>query len=302
MLPFLMRLGVTDETQACVSGMVLSLQGSSILVSQELWQRGVRDAVSMRERVMLDRGSRTYSIGVAFPYSSEYFLLRKWLRSSGILLGTDVRLVIAAPEEMFPLLKLGYLDGYCAPEPWASIAVQAGMGACVSSGAGIAPMHPETVLMVREDFAKGHADRHERLIAALLEACEFCETPRNRRQLLPVLAKPQFVNAPATCLEPGLLGPFDLADGANRSLRCLNIFGERNANAPTAGRADWITTQLRDYFQWRVRPGSLNQVFRRDIFQRAQRLVEAQRELEPVHPADPRCRRLPLPTPSSAFA
>ena len=68
---------------------------------------------------------------------------------------------------MFPLLKMGYLDGYCAGEPWNSLALQAGVGACVATSAQLAPFHPEKVLLVRKDFAESRPDEHERLIAAL---------------------------------------------------------------------------------------------------------------------------------------
>ena len=91
---------------------------------------------------------------------------------------------------MYPLLKLGYLDGYCAGEPWGSVAVQAGVGACLETSATLAPAHPEKVLLVRKDFAQNRADEHERLIAALREYHSYygddfeIECPTGSRNLM----------------------------------------------------------------------------------------------------------------------
>jgi ABC-type nitrate/sulfonate/bicarbonate transport system substrate-binding protein len=280
MLPFLINLGLTPEKKPCVAGLVLSLQGNAITLSRELWLRGVRDAASLREQLFAERGKRTYSFGVALPYSSQYFLLRQWLKSGGIDLHGPVRIVMAPPEELFPLLKLGYLDGYCAGEPWTSVAVQAGVGVCVGTSASLAPLHPEKVLMVREDFAEKHAEEHERLIAALLEACAFCDQPENRPRLCELLARREYVNAPVSCLQPGLVGPFAGEGSPVYSLRGLNIFHAYRANVPTSARAAWITGQLHDYFQWRVRPEGINDVFRSDIFHRAQKMVTSDSKSE----------------------
>jgi len=173
---------------------------------------------------------------------------------------------------MFPLLSLGYLDGFCAGEPWTSVAVQAGVGHCVATSAALSPLHPEKVLMVREDFAEKRAAEHEQLIAALIEACEICDEPDNRTDLCKILAEPQYVDAPLECLQPGLIGPFGVEDSGIFSLHGLHVFNRCRANAPTTARAAWIIRRFHDYLRWRVRPPSLDKIFRPDIFKRAQQI------------------------------
>src|ERR1019366_9215745 len=206
-LPFLMTLGLTPEKRACVAGMVLSLQGNAITVSRALSRLGVRDAETMGAHVRQDRSLSNYTFGVAYPLSPQYFLLCRWLKAANIPTHA-VRIESSPTEQMFPLLKLGYLDGYCAGEPWITIAAEAGVGECVATNSQMAPLHPEKVLMVRADFAAERGDEHERLIAALIEACYLCDQPENRPLLCRLLAQPRYVNAPADCLEPGLVGPF----------------------------------------------------------------------------------------------
>lgn len=272
-LPFLINLGLTPEKCACVAGMVLSLQGNAITISRDLWNRGVRDAESLGRHIMRDK--RSYTFGVGCPLGPQYSLLCQWLRSAGIPFHIKVRIEPVAATQMFPLLKMGYLDGCCVGEPWSALAVQAGVGACVATSAELAPLHPEKVLLVRRDFAEQQREQHERLIAALIEACAFCDQPENRSQLCDLLALPQYVNVPADCLEATLLEPasFGLPHPANSS----PIFHRDRANDPTAAKAAWITGRLYEFLRWVARPAAMNNVFQRSIFHRAQAITARRR-------------------------
>jgi len=280
-LPFLTNMGLETEQCECVSGMVLSLQGSAITVSQQLWDAGVRDAVTMREQIYRVWGKRTYTFGIVFPFSTQYFLLREWLKSGGIVPHVEIRMVVVPPTQMFPTLKLGYIDGYCVEEPWNSIAVQARVGACVATSAELAPLHPEKVLMVRQSFAQGRPEEHERLLAALLEACAYCDLPQNRRLISDLLSQPRYVNAPAECLEAGFAGPFESGGRRVENPQDLSFFHRRHANEPTDEKAAWITSHLHEYTeqnsllrQSEARTPVPANVFRHDIFKRAQALVD----------------------------
>jgi ABC-type nitrate/sulfonate/bicarbonate transport system substrate-binding protein len=273
-LPFLMNLGLTPEKCASVTGMVLSLQGNSITISRDLWNRGVRDAETLGEYIMQDK--RTYTFGVGCPLGPQYSLLCQWLRSAEIPFHIKIRIEPAAAPQMFPLLKMGYLDGYCVGEPWGSLAVQAGVGACVATSAQLAPFHPEKVLLVRKDFAEKQREEHERLIAALLDACAYCDQPENRSQLCEMLALPHYANVPLECLEASLEEFGAPADSKIQTLRGSSIFYGNRANDPTAGKAAWITGRLYEFLRWDSRPAALQKVFRRNIFLRAQALAARQ--------------------------
>ena len=279
-LPFLANLGIESDPCACVSGLVLSLQGNAITISRKLWDEGVRDAAGLRERIYRNWGKRTFTFGVVFSLSSQEILLRRWLMAAGIAPEADVRIVAVPPAQMFPTLKLGYIDGYCVGEPWTSLAVQAGVGRCVASSAELAPLHPERVLMVRQSFALGQAEEHERLIAALIDSCAFCDLPRNRSLLGQILSHPQYLNAPAECVEAGLPLPFE--DSAASGLRGLSIFSRYNANEPSDDKARWIIERLyellqRDLFRPRSlgRAPVLKNIFRKDVFMRARGVLRS---------------------------
>lgn len=277
-LPFITNLGIDSDRCACVTGMVLSLQGNAITISRQLWDQGVRDAETLRDAIFRNWGKRTLTFGVVFPHSPAFLLLRRWLRQ-GQVSTSEVRIVVVHPAQMFPTLKLGYIDGFCAGEPWTSLAVEAQAGVCVATSRELAPLHPEKVLMVRQDFAETRAREHERLIAALLEACAFCDQPANRPLISEMLAQPQYVNAPTDCLK-NILGVEEIESRRDPESAPLHIFYKYNANDPTDDKAMWVLGHLYEMIEQRVLPLPANgrtpllkNVFRRDIFERARAAV-----------------------------
>jgi ABC-type nitrate/sulfonate/bicarbonate transport system substrate-binding protein len=277
-LPFITNLGIDSDRCAAVTGMVLSLQGNAITISKHLWDEGVRDARTLRDLIFRNWGKRTFTFGVVFPYSPAFLVLRRWLRE-GLVSPSEVRIVVVHPAQMFPTMKLGYIDGFCAGEPWTSLAVEAGAGVCVATSRELAPLHPEKVLMVRNDFAENRASEHERLIAALLEACAFCDQAINRPLISEMLAQPQYVNAPTDCLK-NILGVDARENRSAPAAAPLHIFYKYNANDPTDDKAAWVLGHLYEMIEQRALPlppsgrmPVLKNVFRRDIFQRARSVV-----------------------------
>lgn len=285
-LPFAANLALASDQCACVAGLVLNVQGNAITLSTELSEGGVRDAHTLRDFIEKHRSKRMLTLGIAFPHSSQNFLLRQWLRSGGVNPGRDVRIIELPPENMFPNLKLGYLDGYCAGEPWTSVAIHAGAGFCAATSAEIAPLHAQTVLMVRRAFAEERADEHERLIAALLEACVFCDAPQNRGVISSCLAQPQYVNAPAECIGQSLPSPDESGQTSPDPLFNLNIFSRYDANRPDNIKAAWVLEGLSDlredgaiHFPASSFVHAFKNVFRLDCFEAGLRRWASQREL-----------------------
>ena len=278
-LPLAINCGIASEPRPCVTGLILSLHGNAITLSRSLWESGVYDARTLRKAVTDAARRRTFTLAVPFMYSSHNFILRQWLFSGGINPDAELRIVIVPPREMFPHLSLGYIDGYCVGEPWGGLAVQAKAGVCVATSAEIAPLHPDKVLMVRKEFAEGRADEHERLIAALIQACAFCDKPQNRRAISDCLAHSQYVDAPQDCIRAGLTGPFIMGNGCIRSSEDFHIFHRDNANEPGYDKAQWTISQMDalldagDHGTGERPLLRAATVFRPDIYERAQQRV-----------------------------
>jgi len=275
-MPFAATLGLGSNCCECVAALVLNLHGNAITLSHDLWQRGVRDGASLKEEILRLRHDKTLTFGVVFPFSSHSFLLRGWLASAGISVERDVRIVVVPPPQMVTNLKAGHLDGFCVGEPWNSVAVQAEAGWCIATSAELDPQHPEKVLMVTREFAEKRSEEHTALVAALLEACEFCAAAENRDQIVTTLARPEYVNARKDALLHSFSGEFDFGNDLTRTVPEFCVFHGNDVNEPSAQKAGWVVQHLRESGLCKD-ASTLNfalgrQVFRADIFERAMRL------------------------------
>ena len=241
---FAATFGLGSIAVPCLTSLVLNLQGNAITLSEKLWRAGVRDGISLEQHLRERGAARPLTLGIVSTFSSHLFLLHGWLRQHGIDPARDVRVVVVPPPQVFFNLRAGYLDGYCAGEPWNSLAVLAAKGWCAATSADISPLHPEKVLMVRRDFAEGRSAEHLALVAALQEACRFCDRPENRERIMETLAEPHYVNAPIQAVRMSMAGTFDFGHGRIEKMPGFHLFHRHGANFPTLERAQWVLDQM----------------------------------------------------------
>jgi ABC-type nitrate/sulfonate/bicarbonate transport system substrate-binding protein len=217
------------------------------------------------------------TFGVVYPFSAHRHLLRKWLSSFGINPDNDVCFVVVPPAQMVANLKAGHLDGFCVGEPWNSVAVQSRAGWCVSTSAELCAGHPEKVLMVRREFVEKRESEHLALVAALLEACEFCDAPQNITEIISLCSRPEYVAATATALHAGVSGQFDFGHGISRTVSDFFVFHRNNANEPSDDKAAWALEVVRSsglcHEPESLSIAQVRRIFRTDIYDQALRLV-----------------------------
>ena len=131
------------------------------------------------------------------------------------------------------------------------------------------------------------------LVAALLEACEFCDAPENRNELIATLARPEYVGVSADALRRGFDGRLDLGHGRVHAVQNFNVFYEGQANEPSVEKAAWVIQHLRN--SGRCKDGEFSfglgrQIFRADIFEKAAarklRTANSKRNCKSQHPND----------------
>ena len=239
-MPMAATLGLGSIPCDCLTALILNLNGNAITLSNESWKRGVRDGKTLREEIVRSRREKIYTFGIVFSFSSHRHLLRRWFAAHGIDSERDVRIVVVPPPQMVANLKAGHLDGFCVGEPWNSVAVQSRVGWIAATSSELDAQHPEKVLMVRSDFAAKRGEEHVALVAALLEACEFCDAPENHEQIIETLARPEFVGAAADSLRHGITGEMDFGHGTERTVPDFGIFHRDHANEPGGDKAAWV--------------------------------------------------------------
>ncbi len=238
------QLGLDCAATDVCTGLVLNLHGNAITLSTRLRPLGVVDAATLRSEAQRRRGENQLTFGVVFPFSMHQLMLFSWLRAARIEPGRDVRIAIVPPAQMFRNLAAGTLDGYCAGEPWNSLAVQQHEGWCPAWSASTSPGHVEKVLMVRTDFAMNSRPEHISLIRALAEAAAWCDVPDNRPALVQMLAARSGLDLPAKIIAPALLGRFARGYGRVEYVPDFHVFSRGAANAPTLARAVSLQAEL----------------------------------------------------------
>ncbi|MET0261933.1 MAG: CmpA/NrtA family ABC transporter substrate-binding protein, partial [Rariglobus sp.] len=234
------NLGLNCLPCECLTAFVLNTNGNCITLSEELWNRGVRDAATMRDEIVRSRHERTFVFGVVFAHSSHRIQICDWLRSANVNPEKDVRIVVVPPPQLFRNLAAGTIDGYCVGDPWNSLAVREKIGWCAASSADLDPGHAEKVIMVRSDFAENRAEEHLAMVAALTEAAALCDKAAFRPELCELLARREYMNVPARVIQSSLVGPFDYGHGRTAPANDFIHYHRGNANDPTAAKAAWL--------------------------------------------------------------
>ncbi|HZZ57641.1 MAG TPA: CmpA/NrtA family ABC transporter substrate-binding protein [Opitutaceae bacterium] len=227
------QLGIHSPAFPVVTGLVLSLNGNAVTIARAL----------LDERLALAPAKRMLTLGVVSRHSAHTLLLCEWLRQQGLDPARDARIVVVPPAQMVRNLEAGTIDGFSAGEPWNTVAVQRGLGCCPTWTVTAAGEQIEKVLLVTRGFAETRASEHRELIAALVEACAWCEEPPNRATLAGLLAERAFLNVPPAAVAPSLLGRFDTGRGVE-SVPRFHIFHGPQANRPEPARAMELQTQL----------------------------------------------------------
>lgn len=240
------QLGLGCPACDVLTALVISRNGNAITLSRALWDAGVRNGETLRDYTRSPRARQPLTFGVVFPYSSHHLLLRDWLRSAGLDADRDVRIVVVPPAQMFRNLNAQTIDGFCAGEPWNSLAVHEGVGWCPTWSAALQPGHVEKVLMVTRRFADSRPSEHERLVRALAEACAWCDEPQHRDQVALLLSSVLYLNLAPAIVAPALLGRFDCGHGRIEPVPEFHVFHRGEAGVPSIADAEVLQRALAD--------------------------------------------------------
>lgn len=238
------QLGLGCPSCEVVTALVLNLNGNALTLSRALWEAGVRDAATLREHARTRRARHPLTFGMVFPFSSHHLQLRDWLRAGGLEPDRDVRIVVVPPAQMFRNLSAHTIDGFCAGEPWSTVAVREGAGWCPTWSAAMQPGHVEKVLMVTRRFAETRATEHAPLVRALAEAAAWCDEPQHRERLAGMLAAATYLNLPVSVIAPALLGRFDCGNGRVESVPDFHVFHRGDASVTAVEKAEALQRAL----------------------------------------------------------
>ena len=258
-----------NDQKPLVIPWILSRNGQAITLGNKHRGKCAADSKALRKLAGETRDlGRPLVFGITLAPGTHAMWLRYWLGAGGIHPDKDVALITVPPPQMAANLKTGRMDGFCVGEPWNARAIADGVGFTAICTEEIWPDHPEKVLAFTEEFAEAHPNS----VKAVLKASVWCDDPENFDALAVLLARPEYIGAPAELIRARLGPAVDYGDGRQRDdLRGLT-FSARNANYPQAKYALWWLSQFR---RWAMLPpapdylGVAARVMRPDFYEAA---------------------------------
>jgi ABC-type nitrate/sulfonate/bicarbonate transport system substrate-binding protein len=240
---------------------ILSRQGNAITLSHGLRQAGATDGPSLA-RLVRSRMPLRLRLAVVARFSYHAILLDRWLKSTGLDPARQVRIVVIPPAQMVKNLADGLIDGFCAGEPWNTVARRECRAWSPATSAEILPDHPEKALVVSRDFAERRPDELAALVRALDAVSRRCESAEGRHELVPMLAQRQFLDIDESALA-SLTGLFEHGDDHPLAPGYLHRFHGGDCHRPTRSLAASAISAMADCGE--ILPAAATDSFREDL-------------------------------------
>ncbi|MGC1197841.1 MAG: CmpA/NrtA family ABC transporter substrate-binding protein, partial [Geitlerinemataceae cyanobacterium] len=169
----------------------------------------------------------------------------------------DVKLIVIPPPQMVENMKSGTMDGYCVGEPWNQRAVFDGAGFTCTVDRDVWNGHPEKVLGTMQGWIDANPNTAKAMVAAVIEACEYCDVMDNRLEVVEIISGRPYVNAKVDYAKASMTGTYDYGgfdeEDRVKPIPDFNLFNfietdylkkPDNANYPYASHGVWLLTQM----------------------------------------------------------
>ncbi|MGV1829293.1 CmpA/NrtA family ABC transporter substrate-binding protein [Agrobacterium vitis] len=286
------NLGFSPLAAALLVPMALNLGGGALTVSNALatamqragWESHLLEpmaAGAALKRVVEKRRAKSLPplrIAVGDTHSSQAHYLRYWLAACNLDHGSEIEIVLLPSPLMADGLGAGIFDGFCAAEPWSSVAVDRQVGCIVTATAAIWRGGPDKVLGIGRQWGENNPAALDALIRALYRAAQWCGNPGNTEELAGIMAAPRYLGVEGRLLLPGLTGDLVTAPGEVQPLEDFLVLERKAANFPWASHALWFYSQMvlgGHVVHARERIATVLETYRPDLYRRALRPVFA---------------------------
>lgn len=287
-MPLASTLGLGGVQAHVMTPLVLSRNGNAITFSEPLWQEilAVHQlptlplplSASYLKPIIEQRKAegKRLRFATVYPYSCHYYQLLSWF-AQGRIDVNDVEIVIIPPVKMVDALQHDIIDGFCVGGPWNAKAVRQEIGLTGLTSSDIWPDFPEKVLGIRDNLYAQRPEIFNKLVAAILESCQWLESIPNRLEAARMLCHSDYLDTDLDVVAPSLLGSCLTHHSREpRHVPAYNQFSSQDAprdsgtgNCPEPNLGDWIANQM--IGAGHIRPEQLEgevlkTVYRADIY------------------------------------
>ncbi|KMO18544.1 bicarbonate-binding protein [Methylobacterium indicum] len=248
-MPYLISAGRVTQNNVPVPMYILArlnLAGQCISVAKE--HMGDKVALDTKPfKAALERkkaSGKSVKAAMTFPGGTHDLWIRYWLAAGGIDPDKDIETIVVPPAQMVANMKVGTMDCFCVCEPWNEQLITQGIGYTALTTGELWKDHPEKALGMRASWVDKYPNAAKALLAAVMEAQQWCDKPENRDELAGIVAKRQWINVPATDVVKRMKGEFDYGDGRKvmNSPHIMKYWAD-NASYPYKSHDLWFLTE-----------------------------------------------------------
>lgn len=171
-------LGITPVLSSCT-------QNSSLRIISGVQTEGSSLIARSNENISSIEDLKGKTVATIGESSIQYILLTKILNDNGMNTD-DIEHISMRSSLMVGALKTNQIDAMFVPEPYASLATEAGFGKELAYSGDIVPNHPCCVVVTTDEFIKKNPDKLEKIMAIHENYTNFVNAyPEKAVDLLP---------------------------------------------------------------------------------------------------------------------
>jgi nitrate/nitrite transport system substrate-binding protein len=257
-MPFSVYTGVGGKAGSDMKiAMVLSNNGQGITLSKDFCGLvGFKEMNKVAAAVKNVQARKEVTFAMTFPGGTHDIWLRNWMAAAGIN-QKAVGIITIPPPQMVANMRVDNMEGFSVGEPWNGVAAAQNVGFTQIASQDIWKHHPEKALVVNGEFAKTRREDLKKVMAAVLEACQWLDNMGNRKKTAAWLTKPYYVNAPVAAIESRLAGSNDLGcDLGVQKYRddYMTFYNKGFVNMPRKAHAIWFMAQYQRFGYLKAAP------------------------------------------------
>lgn len=247
-IPYASTIGLGPDIGNLQVALNLSMGGNSLVLKNELYNElkeklpansSLKDkAVTLKN--LLDEkkqnGGSRLIIGIPFVYSTHLMVINEFIALSGAEPEKYIQTLVFPPSKMTQMLREGLIDGFIAGAPWPETTQLNNEGAILFSDPEYWDRKPEKVLAIRQAWADENPLATRVLIRAMIMAGKWCADEANKKELISIISRPEYVNANEKAIEIALS-----KDGSGL------IFDPNIVSIPDEDQEKWVREQLQKW-------------------------------------------------------
>ncbi|HEY8213142.1 MAG TPA: CmpA/NrtA family ABC transporter substrate-binding protein [Methylocystis sp.] len=248
-MPYLISAGRVTQNNAptpmyIVARLNLDAQGISVANEYKDLKVGA-NASALKEAFARKKAEgKEAKVAMTFPGGTHDLWLRYWLAAAGIDPDKDVSTIVVPPPQMVANMKVGNMDAFCVGEPWNEQLANQGIGFTACATGEIWAKHPEKALGLRAEWVDKNPRAARALVAAVLEAQQWCDKMENKPELAEIVGRRQWFNVPVADIVGRLKGDLNYGNGRiEKNTKQYMKFWRDFASYPFKSHDAWFVTE-----------------------------------------------------------